>query len=335
MRGRRGRLGAVVVVVAAALLAGACGGATATPTTTEGPSLAPSATATLTIEPSPSVDAAETEADATPSVTDTPSPPPATPTPPPATPTPPGAFYLRYWSVAPLGPENTFENAPVVISGGKLLSVVSRLVLDSDPLLVPPLARTITAAGLATIVAEAQSDGLLGTKTSFECPHAADAPMMAGTATEHLVLTVSGVTHSLTASCPYQEPALGSGKPAAGTWAAFRHFKNLLADPAAWLKTAVGTATAYAPDKLAVLVEASGSGEVPLVADWPLASFATFGVELGGGRCAVVSGADAATLLPVVRAATSATVFRDADGTVADVIVRAFLPGEPDPCKNG
>jgi len=332
MRGRRGRLGAAVALVAAAaLLVSACGGATATPTTTEAPSTAPSPTATPTIEPSASVEATETET-AAPSATDMPTPVSPTATP---SPTPAGAFYLQYWSVAPLGPENTFGNAPVVISGGKLMSVVSRQVLDSDPLLVPATARTITAAGLATIVAEAQSDGLLGTKTSFECPHAADAPMMAGTATEHLVLTVSGATHSLTASCPYQEPPLGSGKPAAGTWAAFRHFKNLLADPAGWLKTAAGTAVAYDPDRLAVLVEASGSGEVPLVADWPLAKFATFGVELGGGRCAVVSGGDAATLLPVVRAATDATVFRDADGTVADVIVRAFLPGEPDPCKNG
>ena len=332
MRGRRGRLGAAMAVLAAAaLLVSACGGATATPTTTEAPSAVPSPTAMPTIEPSSSVNATESET-AAPSATETLTPVSPTATP---SPTPAGAFYLQYWSVAPLGPENTFGNAPVVISGGKLMSVVSRQVLDSDPLLVPATARTITAAGLATIVAEAQSDGLLGTKTSFECPHAADAPMMAGTATEHLVLTVSGATHSLTASCPYQEPPLGSGKPAAGTWAAFRHFKNLLADPAGWLKTAAGTAVAYDPDRLAVLVEASGSGEVPLVADWPLAKFATFGVELGGGRCAVVSGWDAATLLPVVRAATDATVFRDADGTVADIIVRAFMPGEPDPCKNG
>ena len=326
MRGRRGRLGALVAVVAAAaLLLSACA------TTTDAPLTALSSAATPTIEPSPSADATETET-ATAIATDTPTPVSPTVTP---SPTPAGAFYLRYWSVAPLGPENTFGSAPVVISGGKLLSVVPRQVLDSDPLLVPATSRTITAAGLATIVAEAQSDGLLGATTTFVCPHAADAPMMAGTATEHLVLTVNGATHSLTASCPYQEPPLGSGKPAAGTWAAFRHFKNLLADPAAWLKTAAGSATAYDPDRLAVLVEASGSGEVPLVADWPLASFATFGVEFGGGRCAVVSGGDAATLLPVVKAATDATVFRDADGTVADVIVRAFLPGEPDPCKNG
>jgi len=324
MRGRRGRLGAAVALVAAAaLVVSACGGATATPTTTDAPLTALSSAATPTIEPSPSADATETET-ATAIATDTPTPVSPTVTP---SPTPAGAFYLRYWSVAPLGPENTFGSAPVVISGGKLLSVVPRQVLDSDPLLVPATSRTITAAGLATIVA--------GATTTFVCPHAADAPMMAGTATEHLVLTVNGATHSLTASCPYQEPPLGSGKPAAGTWAAFRHFKNLLADPAAWLKTAAGSATAYDPDRLAVLVEASGSGEVPLVADWPLASFATFGVEFGGGRCAVVSGGDAATLLPVVKAATDATVFRDADGTVADVIVRAFLPGEPDPCKNG
>jgi len=59
--------------------------------------------------------------------------------------------------------------------------------------------------------------------------------MMAGTGADYLVLIVGGVTHEITASCPYEQPTPGPGSPAPATWAAFQHFKNLLSDPASWL----------------------------------------------------------------------------------------------------
>ena len=338
MRGRWGFAGAapaaapavaLLVAVLAALLAGCGSSASPAPSSDGVPqsSMSSSASATATSEFSVQPIAASEATDTTAPVATAAATPAATA--PPAT---SSGLYLRYWSVAPIGPVNTFGNAPTVISDGKLLAVPYPSGGDS-PLFAPPASRTLTKAAVASIVAEAQSDGLLGKSAALVCPHAADAPMMAGTATEHLVLTVNGSTATLTASCPYQQPAANS-KPAAGTWAAFEKLKKLLADPVAWLGSGAGNLTPYDPDRLAVLAEVDDtSGERPLVADWPLAPFASFGVDFAGGRCAVVTGADEAALLPVVKAATESTAFRDDDDALADLVVRAFMPGEPDPCQ--
>jgi len=205
---------------------------------------------------------------------------------------------------------------------------------------VTPTSRTISQVGLATIVAEAQGDGLLGPVTSFVCPHGASDPMMAGTGTDHLVLIVGGVTHESTASCPYEQPTTGPGARAPATWAAFEHFKTLLSDPASWLGTEVGSEAAYDASQLAILAGiwdvSAGTPDPANVVPWPLAMpFASFGIASFGDRCAVVSGSDAATLLAVVKVASETTVFRDASGAFAALIVRAFMPGEPDPCYAG
>jgi hypothetical protein len=249
-------------------------------------------------------------------------------------------FYLRSWTLAPIGPQNSFGSVPPVISDGQLLSVKYAQAGDPYPLYAPPTRRTLSQAGLATILAEAQNDGLLGTVTSFECPHDPNAGMMAGTGTDHLVLIVGGVTREITASCPYEQPIPGPGAPASATWAAFQQFKRLLSDPSSWLGAEAGSETAYDPDKLAVLAVTSGlSAETPNpanVVQWPLATpFASFGVAAYGDRSAVVSGADVAKLLPVVKVAYATTAFRDGSGAFAEVIVRAFMPGEPDPCSAG
>jgi hypothetical protein len=323
----RGRRALAEAAVAVALIVSGCGSSGPVTQTGRG-SVAPSAAPSATVVASEMVTATTT-----PTVSEEPTPTaPATPT---ASPTAasPNAFYLRFWSVAPVGPENTFGSAPRVVSDGKLLTVAYPPVGDPYPLYFSPTSRSISPAGLAKIAAEAQSDGLLGKVTTFVCPHGADDPMMAGTATDHLVLVVAGAKHEMTSSCPYLEPTPGTGKPAAGTWAAFQRFKSLLADPSGWLGSDAGPATTYDPDKLAVLAFISdSSGERPSVAEWPLASFASFGVAFAGGRCAVVAGSDAAALLPVVKTAIAATAFVDGSSTYADVIVRAFMPGEPDPC---
>ena len=49
----------------------------------------------------------------------------------------------------------------------------------------------------------------------------------------------------------------------------------------------------------------------------------------------MVPGADVTKLLPVVKVAYGTTAFRDGSGAFAEVIVRAFMPGEPDPCSAG
>ncbi|MFI5259378.1 MAG: hypothetical protein ACHQ01_07210 [Candidatus Limnocylindrales bacterium] len=249
-------------------------------------------------------------------------------------------FYLRSWTLAPIGPDNSFGSVPLVISDGQLLTATYAAGTDPYPLYAPPMRRTISQVGLTTIVTEAQSDGLLGTVSSFICPHGADDPMMAGTGTDHLVLIVVGVTHELSASCPYQQPSPGPGAPSPATWAAFEHFKKLLADPASWLGTQAGPPTPYDPAQLAVLAVpadiSAGTPNPTNVVPWPLATpFASFGISSYGDRCAVVSGSDAATLLAVVKGASATTLFRDGSGAFAELIVRVFMPGEPDPCQGG
>ena len=313
MRGHRGLFGTALAVT---LFVSGCGGATATPTAGAGITSTPGGSATAT---------------ATPTATTAASPSAAV-----------SGFYLRSWSIAPIGPEDSFGNVPVVISDGQLLTVKYPQFTDPYPLYAPPVRRTVSGAGLTTILAEVQNDGLLGTVTSFVCPHGEDDPMMAGTATQHLVLIVGGVSHEVTASCPYEQPTPAPGIPAPATWAAFQHFVNLLSDPASWLGAEIGPASPYDPDRLAVLAVSIDSGgpdssaETPNPVDvmpWPLATpFASFGVAAFGDRCAVVEGTDAATLLPVVKTAYGTTVFRDGSGAYAYLIVRVFMPGEPSPC---
>jgi hypothetical protein len=235
---------------------------------------------------------------------------------------------------------NSFGSVPIVISEGQLLTAKYPAGTDPYPLYAPPTSRIISQVGLTTIIAEAQNDGLLGPVASFVCPHGANDPMMAGTGSDHLVLVVGGVTHETTASCPYQQPTPGPGSPAPATWAAFEHFRTLLSDPVSWLGAAVGPQTAYVATRLAVLAVMQdvslGTPDPASMVRWPLETpFASFGIESYGDRCAVVSGSDATTLLPVVKEAAATTVFRDANGVFAELIVRAFLPGEPDPCQVG
>jgi hypothetical protein len=180
---------------------------------------------------------------------------------------------------------------------------------------------------------------LLGTVTSFVCPpDPGGGVIVGGPGPDYLVLIVDGVTHRLSASCANVQPSAAPGAPEPATWAAFAHFKTLLADPSSWLGDEIGPAIAYEPARLAVLVlpyESAAPTPAPSqVARWPLAqSFASFGVSFPGARCAVVSGADTARLLVAVKPALPDTVFRDARGALAQLVVRAFMPGEPDPCQ--
>jgi hypothetical protein len=262
------------------------------------------------------------------------------PTPPPsssgsagATASPSTGLYLRWWSESGLGPEDVFATTPLVIANGSLLSVS----YAEDALYNAPVSQTISPAGLARIQAEAQADGLLGSVTSLECPHQSDAQPVAGASADHLLITVDGVSHELTADCGYEQPSPGPGLPQPGTWAAYQRFESLLADPAAWLGSDLGPAQPYEADALLVLtmlvpddMDVSAGDLVP----WPLESFAAFGspVDDTDNYCAVVQGQDAATLLALVKPLSQGAVFVDEANDWRMLMVRAFLPGESDPC---
>jgi hypothetical protein len=242
-------------------------------------------------------------------------------------------FYLRWWTTAALGPEDVFAVAPLVISDGSLVAVM----YAEEALYTQPVSQTISPAGLAKIKAEALADGLLGSISSVECPHAAGAEPLAGASTGHLMIVVDGVSHELTAECAYDQPSPAPGTPEPGTWAAYQRFGNLLADPATWLGADLGPEQAFEPDGLLVLtLLVPDDIEVPDedLVTWPLESFEAFGSPLGDSdnNCAVVRGADMASLLAVVEPLSQGAVFVDEAGDWRMLMVRAFMPGEPDPC---
>lgn len=312
-RRRAGRCPAVALLLT--VVVAGCGGAAITPT----PS--PTATSPAPSSPAPS----PTGSTPTPAATPAPSPSAA-----------PISLYLRAWTRhASIGPINSFGNVPLVISGGQLLAV-PLATGDGVPLFSAPERRSLSPAALETIVAEARNDGLLGPVTTFPCPPSG-GEVIGGPGPDFLVLTVDGVTHELSATCATIRPSLAPGTPEPATWAAFEHFKALLADPSDWLGDAIGPAVAYDPDRLAVLVvpvEAGAPTPPPNQSViWPLAApLATFGAPFAEARCAVVSGTDVGALLAAVRPVGADTVFRDGAGVLATLIVRAFMPGEPDPC---
>jgi len=197
---------------------------------------------------------------------------------------------------------------PLVISGGQLLSVKYPPVADPYPLYAPPMRRTISQTGLTTIVGEAQHDGLLGSVTSFVCPHGANDPMMAGTGADYLVLIGGRRNPRDPASCPYEQPTPGPGSPAPARRGLPSSTSRISSpDPASWLGAEVGPGNAVDPAQLAVLAMISSSrqrfqtsadvGPVAAGRRHSLLRIASFGRPLR-----VAAGLDAATLLRFVKA---------------------------------
>jgi hypothetical protein len=251
-----------------------------------------------------------------------------------ATPTagpPVGSFYLRAWQTQALAPWYTFSWLPVVtISGGQFINgMVAVPAIYPGPLWAGPSVGSISQKGIDTIVAEARKYGLLGASHDF----ATDMPP--GSVLAHVEMIADGQKYVL------------SGDPSAllrcrcipdpGTNAAFAAFWQMLSDIPGWLGAEVGQSAPYDPDRLAVLVTPPAeetSGIAPGKVDWPLATpFASFGSPLGASyRCGIVSGADLARLLPVVKQSNQLTRFVDSAGVSRSLQVRAVLPGEPSPC---
>ena len=239
-------------------------------------------------------------------------------------------FYLRAWQTQALASQYTFTWLPVVtISSGQLIDgMVAVPAIYPGPLWVGPSVRSISAAGIASIVAEARTDGLLGTKHDFT------DNALAGSVTAHVQMVVDGVTYDLTGPASSVDGV--SATP--GTAAAFAAFWQKLTGTTAWLGNALGQESPYVPVQLAVLAmppTEAASGITPGETAWPLAmAFASFGTPLGAAdhRCGVVSGADLALLLPVVKQSNQLTRFVDSGGVKDSLLVRVLVPGEPSPC---
>lgn len=244
----------------------------------------------------------------------------------------PAGFYLRAWQTQALAPQYTFRMWPVVtVADGEFIDgMVAIPAIYPGPLYVGLSARSISAKGTATILSEAQADGLLGGTTDF------NAGAMPGSVTAHIELVVNGVTHDLTGPVPTDSTQTPN---APGTAAAFGAFWNRLGNLNDWLGSELGPSAPYTPASLAVMVTPpvdAASGITPGETPWPLpGTLAGFGSPMGVApyRCGVVSGADLQTLLPVVQSSNAITRFTDSTGAQASLQVRVLVPGEPSPCS--
>jgi hypothetical protein len=269
---------------------------------------------------------------ATPGATPTTPPTPSVVPSQPSGPSSAAGFYLRATRTQALAPQYTFNwLAVATISDGKFIDgMIAIPMIYPGPLWVGPVASTISPKGIDTIVAEARKLGLLGDKTDFS------DRAMAGAVTGHINLVIDGKTYDLTG--PSDTVLQAGAVPAPGSAAAFTTFWNEVTSIGTWLKAELGQSASYAPDRLAVLAlppTTETSGITPNEVPWPLATnFAGFGTAMGNDtfRCAVVSGADLAKLLPVVKQSNALTRFRDAAGVKDSLLVRVLVPGEPSPC---
>ena len=259
--------------------------------------------------------------------------PPGAPTFPDGSPTPGSSvsgFYLRASQSQALAPQYTFGWLPfATIADGKFYDgMVAVPSIYPGPLYVGLSYQSITPKGIDEIVAEARTNGLLGTKTDF-----VEQPLP-GSITCHVQLIVDGVTRDLTGQCG----STGAQNAAPGSSGAFAAFWNKVTSLSAWLGLELGPSVAYVPSRLAVLVTPPVViQDSPIASNqklWPLAPFASFGSPTGSAstRCGVVSGADLAMLLPAVQAGNQLTRFLDSQAVERSLQARVLLPGEPDLC---
>ena len=239
-------------------------------------------------------------------------------------------FYLRAWKSQALPPQYTFTWLPVAtVSDGKLIDgIVAVPAIYPGPLWVGPSVRTVSAEGTDAIVAEARKLGLLGTKSSF-------GEILPGGISIHIQMVIDGKTYDLEGDPNARTTAQ---TPAPGSVAAFLEFWQEISVLAAWIPGELGQSAPYEPDSLAVLAlppTDQTNGITPTEVPWPLTTpFSKFGTPLGGtaNRCAVVTGADLATLEPVVKQSNQLTRFVDSEKVKDSLEVRVLVPGEPNPC---
>ncbi|HLO36502.1 MAG TPA: hypothetical protein VK194_10485, partial [Candidatus Deferrimicrobium sp.] len=239
-----------------------------------------------------------------------------------------------------LPPATSFAMLPMVtIAGGVFIDGrVAVPAIYPGPLLIVPSERTITAGGVATIVAEARTVGLLGDRTDFT-----GGALLPGAPLGHVEIRADGVLRELLGD-PSRLVRCGTGlrcQADPGTPEAFAAFWQRLSTLSEWIGAELGPEATHRPIALAVLVvqPEAAQGIVPGRADWPLATpILEFGDPfdgLAGVRCGVVAGPDLVLLLPAAAAANQLTRFVDARGTERSLIVRVVLPGDARGCSAG
>ncbi|MGD0018769.1 MAG: hypothetical protein ABSD62_05900 [Candidatus Limnocylindrales bacterium] len=256
-------------------------------------------------------------------------------------------FYLRSWNVGASDPAGLYFAVPEVISDGQVKYLPEVPWVDNQPTLIytAPIARSISPAGQAAIVALAQADGLLGDASTFDCPPSASGEPSIGGGVPNFELKVNGVSHFISGSCDLEGPSPAAASPAPGTWAAFNDFATHIYNLSGWLGAELGPETPFEPTALMVWTAPPADAwwgpyePDPKAASrpWPLSTpLASFGnpVHWSGAvladpsRCVLLTGPDVHTLLAGVQGANDDTRFTD--GTTTKVVaVSVVMPGEP------
>jgi hypothetical protein len=252
-------------------------------------------------------------------------------------PAPVAGFYLRADYSQALPPRHTFNwLAMTTIADGVVLDGnVAIPAIFPGPLTILPIARPISDAGIAALVAEAQRLGLLTDKTDYTGDGA-----MPGARLAQLQLVVDGVTYNLTGNADLTIVCVQAPCEAApGTPEAFAAFWQELAMIGTWLDAELGPVHEFVPESVALLLTApidQGMPNQPV--EWPFdTAIAEAGVEFpgeAGARCVTLTGEALAAIWPALRDGTQLTVFVDGAGTQAAPTVRVLVPGDESPCPD-
>jgi hypothetical protein len=234
------------------------------------------------------------------------------------------------WTGGFVPPSLSFTNYPTasLYADGRLIVPGGQPTVDPAPA-VPTLAQTqISPAGLATILDWARQAGLTGADRTLGQP-VPDVGQI-----EYTVTYPDGTSHTTTAY-----PVMGDASPDPAMQALLDFQSKLLNVSSSLPAEDVGDSGAYSWDRLRVISWSTGE-DAPdptqtTARDWPLESLATLGSQEPNldYRCAAISGADLATLMPALEGANSATLWKS-DRKLYQVVFHPLLPDDPD-CSGG
>lgn len=245
--------------------------------------------------------------------------------------------WLRARSSQATSPVDRFAVGPtaVITADGTYVTPGPVDAKDPRPLLPNFVGRSLSDAGRAAILAEAERLGLIGRKRDFKSVLA-----LPGGVVGRLQLMVDGSPVTLTGEPDSKLLCIPQFcDPVPGTPEAFGELWRKVMDPVPWLGGELGPETPFVPAAYALLIGPAptpGPAVGAAIADWPLAvTLATFGVPVAKGtqRCGIVSGADAEALRPALEGASQRTqwVQDPAMSATFGIIVRPIIVGE-DPC---
>jgi hypothetical protein len=256
-----------------------------------------------------------------------------------ATPSGPTAgFALRAWITQALPPIDSFPNAgpSIVVDRAVLITQGPVPAIYPGPLMPNLIARPISEAGIAAIVAAARAAGLLDGPTDLT------GGSMPGSQTGHLLFVIDGVEREVLGDPNRQIVCITTPCEAApGTPEAFGGFWGRLSDPTGWLGSELGPESRYEPERLAVLLTEPRLDATiqPSIAAWPIdGELLKFGSVFAAPqgtppvRCGVIEGDEVAAALAAFRAANQLTRWTDGTGAERGAVVRPVFPGEADPC---